>query len=145
MFGVSRRNLLAEVQQLHAEVNELVRFVAEEVQHLRDELAPALDEAGALRLQRFLKAMHEVVHLQIKNELPAAQAIAEGLRSVMTPLPYGVAGGRARARHAWRDDNGTFMSYDEKERLEFEAYDRMAHGGRARARGARRSADGRFL
>jgi len=33
----------------------------------------------------------------------------------MAPLPPDVAGGIARARHAWSYDNSTFMSYDDEE------------------------------
>lgn len=145
MFGVSRRSLLAEVQHLRQELDQLRRVVSAEVQHLREQLAPAMDEAAAIRLRRLLNATHQVAHMKIKTELPAAQAIAESLQSVLKPLPYGVANGRARARYAWRYDDGTFMAYDDEERIELEARERMARGGRGRARGARRAADGRFL
>ena len=63
----------------------------------------------------------------------------------MAPLPPGVAGGIARARHAWRNDDGTFMSYDDEERIRLEQHKRMARGGRTRARVAQRAPDGTFL
>jgi hypothetical protein len=44
----------------------------------------------------------------------------------MAPLPPGVAGGITRARHAWRYDDGTFMSYDSKEQIRLEQRERMA-------------------
>ena len=47
----------------------------------------------------------------------------------MAPLPPGVAGGIARARHAWRYDDGTFMSYDNEEQIRLEQRERMARGG----------------
>lgn len=145
MFGTSRRHLLAEVQQLRAQLNEMTGLFAVEIQHLREQIEPAIEETTALRLQRFLKAMHQVVHLQIKAGLPAAEAIAEGVRSVTRPLPYGVPGGRARALYAWRYDDGTFMSYADKEQILADAHERMARGGRARALSARRDAHGRYV
>jgi len=60
------------------------------------------------------------------------------------PLPPGVAGGIARARHAWRYDDGTFMSYDDEERIQLEQRERMARSGRARARDAKRAPNGTF-
>lgn len=136
---------MAEVQQLRQELAEMRRVCSAEVQQLREHLAPAMEEAAAFRLRRLLNAMHQAAHMKIKEELPAAQAIAESLQSVLKPLPYGVAGGRARARYAWRYYDGTFMSYDDAERIELEAGERMARGGRARALGAKRTSDGRFL
>lgn len=145
MFGLSRRTLLAEVQHLRRELAEVRRVCSAEVQHLREQLAPAMAEVATVQLHRMGKAIHDVAHLQIHAQLPAAKAIADSLQSVMKPLPYGVAGGRARARQAWRYDDGTFMSYGDEEQIQLEARERMARGGRARARGARRTADGRFL
>lgn len=136
---------MAEVQQLRQELAEMRRVCSAEVQQLREQLAPAMEEVAAFRLRRLLNATHQAAHMKIKAELPAAQAIAEGLQSVLKPLPYGVAGGRARAQYAWRYDDGTFMSYDDAERLQLEARERMARGGRARARGARRNARGRYV
>ena len=53
----------------------------------------------------------------------------------MALLPPGIASGIARARHAWRHNDGTFMSYDDEEQIRAEQRERMARGGRARARG----------
>ena len=61
--------------------------------------------------------MHRVTHPTIEQGVPAAHSIAAGLQAVTAPLPPGVAGGIARARHAWRYDNGTFMSYDSEEQI----------------------------
>jgi hypothetical protein len=58
--------------------------------------------------------MHRVTHLTIEQGVPVARSIAAGLQAVMAPT----AGRRrrvARARHAWRYDDGTFMSYDDEE------------------------------
>jgi hypothetical protein len=63
----------------------------------------------------------------------------------MAPLPPGVASGIARAQHAWRYDDGTFVSYEDEEQIRIEQHERMARGGRARARDARRAPDGTFL
>jgi hypothetical protein len=63
-------------------------------------------------------------------------------------LPPGVAGGRARARNAWRYSDGTFMPDGERaaaiEEFEIAEYERYATGGRARSHGARRHPDGTF-
>jgi len=63
----------------------------------------------------------------------------------MAPLPPGVAGGIARAQHAWRYEDGTFMSYDDEEQIRLEQHERMARSGRVRARGAKHAPDGTFL
>jgi len=79
--------------------------------------------------------MHRVTHPTIEQGAPAARSIAASLQAVMVPLPLGVACRIARARYAWRYDDGRFMSYDDEERI----------GGRAWAHGARRAPDGTFL
>jgi hypothetical protein len=89
--------------------------------------------------------MHRVTHLTIEQDVPAARLIAAGLQAVTALLPPGVAGGVARARHAWRYDDGTFMSYNDDERIQIEQRERMARGGRARAKHAKRKTDGIFL
>ena len=63
----------------------------------------------------------------------------------MAPLPPSVAGGIARARYAWRYDDGTFMSYDVEQQIRAEQREHMARGGRARARVAKRAPDGTFV
>jgi hypothetical protein len=145
IFGRSRRALTEQIEQLRAEIAQLRGYMGAQVQHLAAEVAPVTEEIAATRLRRFLAAMHRVAHLQIEQGAPAAKAIAEAVQSVTRPLPYGVAGGRARARHAWRYDDGTFMSYDDEEQIQIEARERMARGGRARARIAKRAPDGTFL
>ena len=89
--------------------------------------------------------MRRITHLTIEQSVPAARAIAAGLQAVRASLPPGVAGGLARTRHAWRDDDGTFMSYDAEEQIRLEQRERMARGGRARARVAKRVPDGTFV
>jgi len=89
--------------------------------------------------------MHRVTHLRIEQGVPAARSIAASLQAVMallSPPPPGVAGGLARAKHAWRNDDGTFMSYDDEEQIRLEQRERMARGGRARAK---RAPDGTFV
>lgn len=132
-----RDGIFGQLQQFHEQLQEMSAEIAE----LKAEVAPE-------RMRRFLDAMHRATHAKIKAELPAAQAIGAALQAVMEPLPSpppGVAGGIVRAWHAWRHDDGTFMSYDDEERIESEQRERMARGGRARARGAKRAPNGRFL
>lgn len=130
---------------LRDHVSEQLQRFGKQLQDLSAEITQINAELAPQRMRRFLDAMHKAVHAKIKAELPAAQAIAAGLQAVMSPEPPGTAGGIARAWHAWRHDDGTFMSYDDEERIEIEQRERMARGGRARARGARRAPDGRFL
>ena len=47
----------------------------------------------------------------------------------MAPLPLGVVGGITRAKHAWRYNDGTFMSYDNEEQIRIEQRGRMAPDG----------------
>jgi hypothetical protein len=124
--------------------DQLQRF-GEQLQEMSAEITELNAELAPQRMRRFLDAMHRVAHLKIKAELPAAQAIGAALQVIMAPPPPGVAGGIARAWHAWRHDDGTFMSYDDEERIKIEQRERMARGGRARARGARRAPDGTLL
>jgi len=72
----------------------------------------------------------------------AVEKFAEAMRA---PPPRGRAGGRARARSAWRYFDGTFMPESEKFEAYREEYERYAAGGRARAARAKRAADGTFL
>ena len=73
--------------------------------------------------------MHRVTHLTIEQGVPAARAIAAGLRAVMASLPPGVASGIERARHVRRYGDGRFMSYDDEEQIRIEQHERMARGG----------------
>ena len=137
-FGPSRCELLVQVQQLRSELDELRTITSAKLQQLDEELA-------ITRLKRLLSVIHEVAHLQIKQGVPAARAIAQGLQAAMVPLPRGVAGGLARAKYAWRYDDGTWMSYDDEQRIMLEQHERMSRGGRARAKGAKRAPDGTFV
>ena len=65
----------------------------------------------------FAKYTQSVV-IAVKSGAAAAQAIEVGLRAAGAPLPRGRAGDLARAKAAWRYDDGTFMPESEK----FEAY-----------------------
>ena len=78
--------------------------------------------------------MHRVTHLTIEQGAPAARSIAASLQAVMVPLPLGVACRIARARYAWRYDDGRFMSYDDEKQIRIEQRERMARGGRAWAK-----------
>lgn len=137
-FGPSRRELLAQIQQLRSDLNGLRTSTNEKLQQFEEEIA-------VIRLKRLLNVIHEVAHLQIKQGVSAAWAIAQGLQAAIVPLPRGVAGGLARAKCAGRYDDGTWMSYDDEERIMREQHERMARGGRARANGAKRAPDGTFV
>jgi hypothetical protein len=102
-------------------------------------------ELAITHLKRFLSVIHEVAHLQANQGVAAARAIAQGLQSAIAPLPRGVAGGRARAKYASRYNDGTWMSYDEEERIMHDQHERMARGGRARAKVAKRAPNGTFV
>jgi len=151
MAAIFRRTHAKQAQQLNElrrDIDQLRAEVLGRLQHVEQQITPMTEEIAVTRLKRFLAGMHRVVHLQIEQGVPATRAIAAGLQAVMAPLPPpppGVAGGVARARHAWRYDNGTFMSYDDEEQILIEQHERMARGGRARARSAKRAPDGTFL
>jgi hypothetical protein len=68
------------------------------------------------------------MHLQIEQGVPAARAIAAGLRAVVVSLRPGMSGA---------------MTTRNEPRLE--QRERMARGGRARARQANHAPDGTFL
>jgi hypothetical protein len=138
-------DLQGKLSELHSNVSGEVQLFSEQLRSLSAEIAQLNAELAPQRMRRFLDAMHRTAHLKIKAELPAAQAIAAGLQAVVAPPPPGVAGGRARAWHAWHHDDGRFMSYDEEEQIRAEQRERMAHDGQARAHGARRAPDGTFL
>ena len=102
------------------------------------------EECARIRLQRMLRGIHEAAELAIRQGLPAAVAIAKGLRAVTRPLAPGKAGGLARARTAWRYLDGTFMPESEKIEAHQAEYECRAAGGRERARTAKRYSDGTF-
>ena len=89
--------------------------------------------------------MHRLTHLTIEQRRTRGEIDCGRSAGSHGSLPPGVAGGIARARHAWRYDDGTFMSYKDEERIHIEQRERMARGGRARAKHAKRKTDGTFL
>lgn len=107
-----------------------------EAQHA--ELRARLEAEQALR----------VFAAQIVAAAQAAPFIGEAIErwacAMRVPPRRGVAGGRARARIAWRYLDGTFMPESAKEEAYFEEYERYARGGRARAATACRWPDGTF-
>jgi len=128
--------------------DDLVRLSA-----LTSDIAARLQrlELGHLQLRARLESDRQV-RLLAANLAGAAQAapvigaaIERFARSMRAPFPRGRAGGLARARHAWRYLDGTFMLESEKFEAYREEHERYAAGGRARARTAERTADGRFL
>lgn len=86
----------------------------------------------------------------------AVEGFAERTRAPLPRPPRGHAGGRARARTAWRYSDGTFMSNAKLAKLQVEVqermdsaaqseYERYAAGGRGRAAQAQRAPNGTFL
>jgi hypothetical protein len=65
-------------------------------------------------------------------------------QSMRAPIPRERLGGLARASHAWRYLNGTFMPESERYEARRQGYERYAVGGRARAASALRAKDGVF-
>ena len=81
-----------------------------------------------------------------RKTLGKSGARAVGILSLACKIPrICLAPWIAQARHAWRHNDGTFMSYDAEEQIRLEQGEEMARGGRARARAAKRAADGTFL
>jgi len=84
-----------------------------------------------------------------QTALVVGASVERFAQAMRAPLPRGRAGGRARAKTAWRYLDGTFMPESGQlaatNEFEFEAYERHAAGGRARASNARRAEDGTFL
>lgn len=108
-------------------------------------------EHAALRARLEGERQLRILTAQIAAAAQAAPAIgaaierfAEAMRAPPPLVPRGRAGGLARAKHAWRYFDGTFMPESEKEAVYSEEYERYAAGGRARAETARRGADGTF-
>ena len=132
------RKLLARVaesdQRLDGRIDQLARELDERIQRL--EWAPRLARMG-----RELAAAATLAQQGCR----AAHAIEHALRAIgAAPLPRGKAGGLARARTAWRYDDGTFASDSLKEEASRAEYERYARGGRQRAASAHRYEDGTF-
>jgi len=138
LFHGSTRQLREQVQQLAQELIELRTNMHVRIQQVETECA-------RIGLQRILRELHKAAELAVKLGMPAALAIEKGLRSTAAPLPRGKAGGLARARSAWRYDDGTFMPESEKLEAHREKYERHAAGGRVRAARAIRAVDGTFI
>jgi hypothetical protein len=138
LFRGSGRQLQQDVQQLTHDLNQLRADVTDRLQQVEEECA-------RIRFGRMASAISEAAELAMRQGLPAALAIAKGLRAVVANLPPGKAGGLARARQAWRYSDGTFMPESEKFAAYREEYERHAAGGRARAKVAARATDGTFL
>src|SRR6516162_5333608 len=103
--------LQEQVQQLTRELDQLRSDVTNRLQQVEE-------ECTRIRFGRMATAIGEAAQLAIRQGLPAALAIAKGLHAAVAPLPPGKAGGRARARAAWRHADGTFMPESER----FQAY-----------------------
>lgn len=132
---VTTSTLERRIQQLSVELAELrSRVPTLDDPNLIARLAARLSRVHAKadrELDRFLLAIHSA------GETAATLSALEARR--------GRAGGLARARTAWRYNNGTFMPESEKSEAYREEYERFAAGGRARASQARRASDGTFL
>jgi hypothetical protein len=128
-------------QRLAADLSELRSTILPLLQRIERDLISA-------KLDRLFGQLHIAIQLTLRQGVEAAEAIEHGLRALLSPLPRGSAGGRARARIAWRYSNGTFMPESERaaaiEEFELSEYERYAAGGRARASCARRKPDGTF-
>jgi hypothetical protein len=121
----------------------------------------ALTSDIVVRLQRLERAHREIratlegerqLRIFFANLISAGQtapvigaAIERFAKAMRAPIPCGRAGGLARARHAWRYLDGTFMPESERCEARRQEYERYAAGGRARAASALRAKDGAFL
>jgi hypothetical protein len=126
--SVDQATIQREIERLNAEVTEM-----------RSEIAALKSAASPGHVAT------EIPHTEAATVDQAKKNSARGL--VVQPTPVrGRAGGKARARDAWRCLDGTFMSDRERmaviEDLEHEEYERHAAGGRARAACGVRNADG---
>jgi hypothetical protein len=135
LFRGSGGQLREEVQQLARELVQLWMDVGMLLHQVEEECA-------RIRFQRMLREIHKAAELAVRHA--AALAIEKGLRAA-APLPRGGAGGLARARTAWRYNNGTFVPEVEKFEVYRQEYERYAAGGRVRAARTLRTSDGTFL
>lgn len=117
--------------------------------YVRNATQPVLEHLQ--RLESDLLSLRQVVEgeRQIRQTSAVVGAAiekwAQTMRAPLPTVPRGRAGGRARAKFAWRFTDGTFMSEANIDELLRQEYERSAAGGRARAAHALRSADGTFL
>lgn len=137
MFGPRRQ----AIQQLEQPIS----VPYSRTQRLEAEQAALLARLEGERQFRLLTG-HITAAAQTALVLGAAiERFAEAMRSPLPPPPRGRAGGRARARTAWRYLDGTFMPESEKDAVYLEEYEHYAAGGRRRAATAVRARDGPFL
>jgi hypothetical protein len=129
-------------QRLAADLCELRSIFLPRLQRVERELMSA-------KLDRFFHQLHIAIQLTVQRGSDISEAIEKGLRARAAPLPRGKAGGLARARSAWRYQDGTFMRESEREAAieewKLAEYERYARGGRRRAALAQRAANGTFL
>lgn len=85
-FCGSGRQLQQHVQQMADDLHQLRGDLTNRLQQVEQECA-------GMRLGRMLRVIHEAAELAIRQGLPAALAIGQGLRAVITPFPPGKAGG----------------------------------------------------
>ncbi len=117
--------------------------IIERIQRIEAEQAALRAEIEGERQLRFLTV--EIVGAAQMAPIigSAVERFAQAMRCA--PLARGVAGGRERARTAWRYSDGTFMPESEKYEAYREERERYSAGGRARAAKALRASDGTFL
>jgi hypothetical protein len=127
---------------------QLVRATSElaaRVQRLEEGQAELLARLPAERQFRMF-----IAHIDAAARVAPmiGESIERFAQAMHAPRPRGRSGGIARARTAWRDSDGTFVSDSERqaaiEKFGLQEYERYATGGRMRARTARRDEGGRF-
>ncbi len=105
-------------------------------------------EHAGLRARLEGERQLRILAAQIVGAAQVAPVIGEAVerfaQAMRAPSPRKRAGGRARARRAWRYFDGTFMPESEKLEAYRLEYERYAAGGRARAMRASRHNDGTF-
>lgn len=142
MLSLLRRPRTRDVLQTH-------QRLADDISALRSSLLARIqrieNELMAAKLSRFFSELDAAIRLAVSQGVQAANAIEKSLRASVAALTRGKAGGFARARNAWRYDDGTFMPESEKVAAYAKEYERYAAGGRARAARAQRAEDGTFL
>ncbi len=133
-------------RKLQAQIVELDQRLTERIDQLAGKLDARIQRLElAPKLAHFGRELHAAATFA-QQGCRAAHAIQHALRAIgSAPMPRGKPGGTARARTAWRWDDGTFMSDSAKEEANRAEYERFATGGRARAAGAQRAANGTFL
>ncbi len=139
MFGLRREaaQLASEYQRLVERMVAFERDMQARVQRIEAELmAPGF--------HRLFRELHAAAQLAAEQGGQAALSIQNAFRAAAAPLTRGKAGGLARAREAWRYEDGTFAPESVKREACLAHYERYARGGRARAARALRYTDGTF-